>query len=69
MTESDFSNVATGTPLDTIPPVLSHTPVTSATPGLPLTLFADVTDNVAVQSCHPVTTGRPARRPTAARRW
>ena len=49
MTESGFSNVATGTPLDTIPPVISHTPTTSATPGLPLTLFADVTDNVVVQ--------------------
>ena len=50
MTESDFSNVATATPVDTIPPVISHTPVTQAPPGLPLTLFADVTDNVGVQS-------------------
>jgi PKD repeat protein/subtilisin family serine protease len=49
MTESDFSNVATATPVDTIPPVISHTPVTQAPPGLPLTLFADVTDNVGVQ--------------------
>ncbi len=49
MTESDYSNVAQGTPLDTIPPVITHVPVTSATPGLPLTLFADATDNVAVQ--------------------
>jgi subtilisin family serine protease len=48
MSESDFSNVATATPLDTIPPILTHTPVTSATPGLALTLSADVTDNVAV---------------------
>ena len=50
MTESDFSNVAQGTPLDTIPPVLTHTPVTTAAPGLALTLAADATDNVAVQA-------------------
>ncbi len=50
MTESDFSNVATATPIDTIAPVIDHTPVTSAPPGLALTLNADVTDNVAVQS-------------------
>jgi hypothetical protein len=50
MSESDFSNVAQGTPLDTIPPVITHTPLTSGSPGLPLTLFADVTDNVGVQS-------------------
>jgi hypothetical protein len=50
MGESDFSNVAQGTPLDTIPPVITHTPLTSGSPGLPLTLFADVTDNVGVQS-------------------
>jgi len=47
--ESAFSNLASGTPLDTIPPVISHAPVTSAPPGLSLTLFADVTDNVSVQ--------------------
>jgi hypothetical protein len=50
MSESDFSNVAQGTPLDTTPPVLTHMPVTSAPPGMPLTLFADATDNVGVQS-------------------
>ncbi len=50
MTESDPSNVATATPIDTIPPVISHTPVTEAPPGLPLTIFADVTDNVGVQA-------------------
>lgn len=50
MTESDFSNVAMGTPIDTIAPVINHAPVSSAPPGLPLTLHADVTDNVAVQS-------------------
>ncbi len=49
MMESDFSNVATATPIDTIPPTINHTPVAQAPPGLALTLFADVTDNVAVQ--------------------
>ena len=48
LTESAFSNVAVGTPLDTIPPVIVHTPVTSATPGLSLSLSALATDNVAV---------------------
>jgi len=50
MTESGFSNVAQGTPRDTIPPVIVHTPVTVASPGLALTLLADVTDNVGVQA-------------------
>lgn len=50
MAESDFSNIATGTPIDTIAPTISHTPVTAAPSGLPLTLVADVTDNVAVTS-------------------
>lgn len=50
MSESDPSNVATATPIDTIPPAISHTPVTEAPPGLPLTIFADVTDNVGVQA-------------------
>jgi len=49
MSESDYSNVATATPLDTIPPAISHTPVTTAAPGLALTIYADVTDNVGVQ--------------------
>ncbi|MCB0128622.1 MAG: hypothetical protein KDE58_40430, partial [Caldilineaceae bacterium] len=50
MSESDFSNVATATPVDTIAPAITHTPLTAAAPGLPLTFFADVTDNVAVQT-------------------
>ncbi len=49
MTESDPSNIASATPIDTIPPTITHTPVTEAPPGLPLTIFADVTDNVGVQ--------------------
>lgn len=48
LTESDFSNVAAGTPFDTIPPVISHEPVQSAAVGLPLQIYADVTDNVMV---------------------
>ena len=47
-TESAFSNVATGTPLDTIPPVITHTKITTATTGLPLSVTATITDNVAV---------------------
>lgn len=50
MSESDYSNVAAATPIDTIPPAISHTPVTQAPPGLSLSLFADVTDNVGVQN-------------------
>jgi hypothetical protein len=50
MTESDFSNTSSATPLDTIPPTLIHTPVTSAEPGLPLTLTAVATDNVTVSN-------------------
>ena len=49
MSETDFSNVASATPIDTIAPVINHSPVAAASPGLPLTLWADVTDNVTVQ--------------------
>lgn len=50
MSESDFSNMATATPVDTIPPVIAHEPLTQAPPGLALTVSADVTDNVGVQT-------------------
>jgi len=50
MSESKFSNVATATPIDTIPPAISHSPITSAEPGLSVSLFADVTDNVGVSA-------------------
>jgi len=50
MSESDFSNVATATPVDTVPPVITHTPITSAPPGMPLSISTTVTDNVSVQS-------------------
>ena len=49
MSESDFSNTAAATPVDTVAPQISHTPVTTAQPGMALTISADVTDNVAVQ--------------------
>jgi len=48
MTESDYSNIATATPTDTVPPVISHTPVTNADPGIAVSIYADVTDNVGV---------------------
>ena len=48
--ESDPSATVTATPTDTIPPVLSHTPITAAPPGQPLSLTATATDNVGVQS-------------------
>lgn len=50
MGESDFSNEATATPLDTIPPVITHEPLAQAPPGLALTVSADVIDNVGVQT-------------------
>lgn len=49
MTESDPSNVASAAALDTIVPVITHTPKTSAVPGSGLRLTATVTDNVAVE--------------------
>jgi hypothetical protein len=50
MTESAPSNISQAAPIDTIPPTLTHTPLTGAASGLPLSLFADVTDNVGVQA-------------------
>ncbi len=49
MTESDPSNVASAAALDTILPVIVHTPKTSAVPGAGLRLTATVTDNVGVE--------------------
>ena len=48
MTESAGSNVASAAPKDTIPPTITHTPITTAQPGLALTISAEVTDNVTV---------------------
>ncbi|MBN2239846.1 MAG: S8 family serine peptidase [Dehalococcoidales bacterium] len=50
MTESDFSNVAAATPTDTVPPVVSHNELTHAAVGMPVQVYADVTDNVRVDS-------------------
>ena len=47
-TESVDSNVAAAAPLDTIPPVISHTPVASSAPAVGLTIRAEVTDNLGV---------------------
>jgi hypothetical protein len=49
MTESDPSNVVSAAALDTILPVITHAPKTSAVPGAGLRLTATVTDNVAVE--------------------
>jgi hypothetical protein len=48
--ESEFSNVAAAAAFDTIPPVLAHTPVTSAPPGRSIRLAATATDNVGIAS-------------------
>lgn len=48
MSESESSNTATGTPLDTIPAVISHSAINSAQPNLARTLAADITDNISV---------------------
>jgi hypothetical protein len=48
MTESNYSNVASAAAVDTIPPVISHTAITSAKSGFGLQIAATVTDNVAV---------------------
>jgi len=48
--ESGFSNVASAAALDTIPPVLTHTPPTIAPPGAGLRLTATATDNVSVST-------------------
>jgi autotransporter-associated beta strand protein len=48
--ESAFSTVASAAAVDTIPPVITHTPATSSMPSYGLWLKAVVTDNVGVQS-------------------
>jgi len=63
-TESQFSNLAGGTPTDTIPPVITHAPLTTAAPGAPLPFTATITDNVGVKAGSPTlffrTIGAPA---------
>ena len=46
--ESEFSNVAIATTLDTIPPNVYHVPIESAIANLPLTVLATVIDNKTV---------------------
>ena len=48
LSESGFSNVASAAPLDNIPPVISHTPISTATPGVGISIFAEITDNIGV---------------------
>lgn len=48
-TESQPSNIVQVSISDTIPPEITHTAITSAVIGQPITFLADVTDNVAVQ--------------------
>jgi uncharacterized protein YjdB/subtilisin family serine protease len=49
LTESEFSNIASAAPVDTIIPTISHTPIMKANVGQPVQIFADVTDNVKVE--------------------
>lgn len=49
-TESDPSPVVAAAALDTVPPVLDHTPITQASPGRGLRVAAIVTDNSRVES-------------------
>lgn len=49
LSESHPSNVVEGTPLDTQPPVIRHTPVTSLRSGQTFTVSAEVLDNTGVK--------------------
>lgn len=49
LSESDFSNVSFAAAFDTLKPRIIHTPINSATPGVGLQIFADITDNIKVQ--------------------
>lgn len=44
------SNTVAAAPLDDVPPVVAHTPVTSAKKGQALTLSAEASDNIAVSN-------------------
>lgn len=50
LTESEFSNIASAAPIDTIMPVISHVPVKQANVGQSIQIFADVTDNLKVDT-------------------
>jgi alpha-tubulin suppressor-like RCC1 family protein/subtilisin family serine protease len=49
LSESEFSNIASAAPVDTINPVISHAPIMKANVGQLVQVFADVTDNVKVE--------------------
>lgn len=48
--ESEPSNTASATPVDTIKPVISHSPVNAAGYGANVLIKADVTDNIEVKT-------------------
>ncbi|RXJ02245.1 hypothetical protein DS745_07605 [Anaerobacillus alkaliphilus] len=50
LSESEYSNTASATPIDTVPPVVSHTAITNATANMSLQIHANVTDNVRVEN-------------------
>ncbi|MBN1855083.1 MAG: S8 family serine peptidase [Pirellulales bacterium] len=50
LTESTFSNVASAAAEDTIPPILTHEPITNWPAGLGLRLTAVATDNLGIES-------------------
>jgi hypothetical protein len=50
MSESSESNMAEGTALDTLSPVISHALPSIVQANMPLTLVADIVDNIAVAS-------------------
>lgn len=52
LTESEPSEIASASPVDTIPPVIVHTPVTASNPNIPVTIIAQVTDNVAIPTAN-----------------
>lgn len=48
--ESDFSNVASASAVDTVPPAIQHAPITSAPPARGLRVSAMISDNIRVTS-------------------
>ena len=58
--ESEFSNTASASPIDTVKPILSHNVISTALGGSTVLVQANVTDNIGVQSvtCTTVLSGR-----------
>ncbi|WP_353497656.1 S8 family serine peptidase [Vibrio sp. CB1-14] len=48
--ESEGSNIASATPIDTVKPVIQHTPITASGFGANILVQATVTDNIAVDT-------------------